>query len=135
MQKELQDSSPTQQPSSLQSTGGNTTVITGKIPHHHLITTIQTFLMQVHHLKSPAFSSLAKSLTHLFHFLLPHHHCVWHKKTTNLIKVIGMRDTKNSIRSPCNYLPNLLDTHKRTAGGPSWGLKGHENLLPIKLST
>lgn len=59
----------------------------------------------------------------------------WQKKNVNIIKVVGMRDMNNSIRSPCNYLPHLSDTHKRTAGGLSWGLMGHKNLLPIKLST
>lgn len=88
--------------------------------------------MQFHHLMSPALSFLstrALDLTHLFHFSLPEclsHHCMRWKKSTNLIKVRGMRHANNTIRNPCNYLLHLLDTHKRSAVGLSWGLKGHK---------
>lgn len=63
----------------------------GKSRHHpSLITAIKTtrgvlFLMQFHHLMSPALSFLSREalcLTYLFHFPLPQslrHHCVWRK--------------------------------------------------------
>lgn len=125
----------------LQSTGGKSFSDYGKSRHHpYLIRAIQTH---------KGFSFLCNFIT-LCHLLFPFYggpssytfiplllvlplYVV--EKTTNLIKVIGVRDTNNSIRTPRNYRLHLLDTHKRSAVGLSWGPKGHKNLLPIKLST
>lgn len=59
------------------------------------------------------------------------------EKTTNPIKVIGTRDTNNSIRTPPLQLSaaSLGYTQAERCRPFSRFLKGHENLLPIKLST
>lgn len=82
----------------------------GKSKHHpYLISAIQThkgvlFLMQFHHLMSPALCFLW--LLHIYSTSLSLSvlvTIVCGVKTTNIIKVIGVRDTNNSITIPCNY--------------------------------
>ena len=82
--------------------GKKAVAIMGKVGNQeYLITAVQTHTRLCCHLLCPPFLRRLRGLTHLFHCLRASaSHSVWWGKTTNLIKVIGTRDTNNSIRTP-----------------------------------
>lgn len=97
------------------------------------------FLMHFHHLMSPALffhSTEALGFAHLFHLSLPkslNHHCMWWKNHTP--------NQGNRCESHKQLYQNPLQLSSTSLGYTQaercrpLGLKGHKNLLPIKLST